>query len=86
MLGTSLLATTTISNYSLYIFVIFHCTYFKETSSPKKFSEYFKGVLTISKNISPDWQCQNVPLSITDMFVIDHKEKVSWINHQQFCD
>ena len=31
------------------------------------------------------WQFQTVPLSITDMFVIDLK-KVSLINHKQLCD
>ena len=33
-----------------------------------------------------DALCHNVPLSITDTFVIDHKEKVSLTNHQQFCN
>ena len=31
-------------------------------------------------------QCQKVPWSITDMLVIDHKEKVSLINHNIVCD
>ena len=30
---------------------------------------------SVYKVISYDWQCQNVPLSITDMFVIGHTEK-----------
>ena len=30
-------------------------------------------------------QCQKDPLSITDMFVLDHK-KVSLINHKIDCD
>ena len=32
--------------------------------------------------ISSKRQCQKVPLSITDMFVMDHKEKVSFINRK----
>ena len=31
-------------------------------------------------------QCQNVALYINDMSVIDHKEKVSLINHKIVCD
>ena len=31
-------------------------------------------------------QCQKVGLSMTDMFVIDHKEKLSLINHKLVCD
>ena len=31
-------------------------------------------------------QCQKVELSMTDMFVIDHKEKLSLINHKLVCD
>ena len=41
---------------------------------------------TVWKAISSDWWCQNVPSSITDMFVIDHKEKVSLIYHKIVCD
>ena len=32
------------------------------------------------------WKFQKVPLCITDMLVIDHKEKVSLINHKIICD
>ena len=39
---------------------------------------------TVWKVISSNWQCQNVSLSITDMFVIEHKENVSLINHKMF--
>ena len=38
------------------------------------------------KVISSKRQRQKVPLSITDMFVIDHKENVSLINHKIVCD
>ena len=37
-------------------------------------------VYTVWKVISSNWWCQNISLSITDMFVIDHKEKKSLIN------
>ena len=39
---------------------------------------------TVFKAISSDWRCKNVPLSITDMFVIDHNENDSLINHKIF--
>ena len=41
---------------------------------------------TVWKVVSYDWRCQNVPLSIKDMFVIDHKENVYLINHKIICD
>ena len=43
---------------------------------------------TVWKVLSSNWRSQNVPLSITDpdMFVIDHKENVSLINHKIVCD
>ena len=41
---------------------------------------------TVLKDISSDWQSQKVPLSLTDKFVIDHKEKMSLINHKIVCD
>ena len=41
--------------------------------------------LHFNKVISSDQQCQHVPLSITNMFVIDHK-KVFLINHKIVCD
>ena len=31
-------------------------------------------------------RCQNVPLTITDMFVINHKENASLIKHKIVCD
>ena len=40
----------------------------------------------VQKFISSNRQCQNVSLSITNMFVLDHKEKVSLINHKIVCD
>ena len=40
---------------------------------------------TVIKVISSEWQCQKVLLSIIDMFVIDHKEKVSLINSKIVC-
>ena len=40
---------------------------------------------TVWKVISSDWWCQNVPLSIIYMFVLDHKEKGSLINHKIVC-
>ena len=39
---------------------------------------------SVFKAISSDWRCKNVPLSITDMFVIDHNENDSLINHKIF--
>ena len=41
---------------------------------------------TAWKVIFSGWWCQNVTLSITDMFVIDHKENVSFIKHKIVCD
>ena len=41
---------------------------------------------SVLKDIFSHWRCQNVPLSITDMLVIDHKENVSLINHKIVCD
>ena len=40
----------------------------------------------VGQVISTDCWCQNVPLSITNMFVIDHKENVSLIIHKIVCD
>ena len=45
-----------------------------------------ESLYTVWKVISSDWRCQNVPLSITDVFVIDHKENVSLINHKMVSD
>ena len=52
-----------------------------KTKKRRHFSPY-----TVWKVISSDGQCQNVPLSITDMFVINHKENVSLFNHKIVCD
>ena len=41
---------------------------------------------TVRTFISSDWRCQNVLLSITNMFVIDNKENISLINHIIVCD
>ena len=38
---------------------------------------------TVWTVISSEQQCQKFPLSINDMFVIGHTEKVSLINHKQ---
>ena len=42
---------------------------------------------TVWKAIPSDWRCQNVPSSITDMFVVHHKENCLWLNKDFFlCD
>ena len=41
---------------------------------------------TVLKEIYSCWHYQNVPLSITDTFAIDQKEKVSLIDHNIVCD
>ena len=41
---------------------------------------------TVWKVISSEWRHQNVLLYITNMFVTDNKENVSWINHKIVCD
>ena len=66
--------------------------YFIEYLTSGKYNAYRKGnnsgvcimyIYSIHclKSYSPDWRRQAVPLSLTDMFVIDHKENVSFINH-----
>ena len=60
--------------------------YIEQEDAELKYNSSLIPLYTVWKVISPDWQCQNVPSSIPDMFVIDHKEKVSLINHKQFCD
>ena len=35
--------------------------------------------ITVGQVISSEHQCQKIKLSITDMFMIDHKEKSPWL-------
>ena len=52
----------------------------------RKKSANIESSITVWKVISSNWRCQNVPLSITDMFGIDHKENVSLTNNKIVCD
>ena len=61
------------------IFVTFYWITFYLAFQLFNFKSY-----TVWKVISSNWRCQNVPLSITDMFVIDHKENVTLINNKLF--
>ena len=45
-----------------------------------------KDKYAVWKVISSVWRCENVPPLIIDMFVIDHKENVSLINHKKFVN
>ena len=46
----------------------------------------WKVLFAVWKVIPSERQCQKLLLSITDMFVIDHKEKLSLINHKTVVD
>ena len=45
-----------------------------------------KNNYTVWKVISYNWRCQNVPFSITDMFVLDNKKNVSLFDNKIVCD